>query len=185
MTRRDGTDDARERLASPVAPPHKTAPRSDDGKPRTRARHCRAVLSFHIHAGRSTVHRGTYGVGYSPQPQKGPPNPQPPAGFLRGFGRVGGAGAGGRARRGGEVVREGRTRTLVEGKTGSVTVPKRPVLVYPRRFSELQFTPHQMWSWQAPLARWLAPPLDAAADAWLARRGATRRRSRRSKSISY
>ena len=53
MTRRDETDDARERLASPVAPPHKTAPRPDDGKPRTRARHCRAVLSFHIHAGRS------------------------------------------------------------------------------------------------------------------------------------
>ena len=53
MTRRDETDDARERLVSPVAPPHKTAPRSDDGKPRTRARHCRAVLSFHIHAGRS------------------------------------------------------------------------------------------------------------------------------------
>ena len=45
-----------------------------------------------------------------PQPQKGDQNPQPPAGV---FGARVPAGAGGRARRGGEVVREGITRTLM------------------------------------------------------------------------
>ena len=54
-TRHDETDDARERLTSPDIPTHQTAPWSDFGKSRTRARHCRAFLAFHTDAERFTV----------------------------------------------------------------------------------------------------------------------------------
>ena len=54
-TRHDETDDARERLTSPDIPTHQTAPWSDFGKSRTRARYCRAFLAFHADAEWFTV----------------------------------------------------------------------------------------------------------------------------------
>jgi hypothetical protein len=74
-----------------------------------------AVLRRAVSAHGPALARGTHGVGYSPQPQKGGPNPQLPQGFwARGWAWV----REGRTRRGGEIVRAVRGEPAQRGRNG-------------------------------------------------------------------